>query len=140
MQTFGDQVFVLFFEDLAEDPRGTMRRLYDALEVDNRFADRFDPEPQNQYALPRNAAVRRLLGARRLVRGLVRGALREGIFKAVMTPAAKPEPDAESIRLLRQVYEPDVDALRTLLGRRLPDAWERRFPRPQEARAARTGS
>jgi hypothetical protein len=46
----------------------------------------------------------------------------------MMTPAPKPEPDPESVRMLRDVYEPHVVALQALLGRRLPQAWERRFP------------
>jgi hypothetical protein len=120
---------VLFFEELVADPRGTMRSLFRALEVDPEGADRFDPKPHNQYAQPRNAAIRRLLARRRLARGLIPAAVRRGVFKAVMTPAAKPEPDPESVRVLLEVYEPDVIALRALLGRRLPQAWERRFPR-----------
>ena len=135
MQTFGDQVF---FEDLAADPRGTMRRLYAALGVDAGFADRFNPKPQNQYALPRNAAVRRLLAGRRLARGLIPAALRQGLFNAVMTPAPKPEPDPESVRVLREVYEPDVATLQVVLGRRLPEAWERRFPGLRAASMARS--
>src|SRR5215212_3141968 len=138
MQSFGDRVTVLFFEDLAADPRGTMRRLYGALGVDPGFADSFDPKPQNQYALPRNAAVRRLLAGRRLARALIPPALRQGLFNAMMTPAPKPEPDPESVRLLREVYEPDVAALQALLGRRLPQAWERRFTGLRGASMARS--
>jgi hypothetical protein len=45
-----------------------------------------------------------------------------------MPPAEKPQPDPETVELLRETFEPDVVALRDLLGRRLPEAWERRFP------------
>lgn len=138
IQTFGDRVTVLFFEDLAADPRGTMRGLYATLGVEPGFADRFDPKPQNQYALPRNAAVKRLLAGRRLARGLVPSRLRQGLFNAMMTPAPKPEPDPESVRVLREVYEPDVAALQVLLDRRLPPAWERSFPGLRAASMARS--
>jgi hypothetical protein len=137
-QSFGGRVTVLFFEDLAADPRGTMRWLYGALGVDAGFAARFNPKPQNQYALPRNAAVKRLLAGRRLARGLIPAALRKGLFNAMMTPAPKPEPDPESVRVLREVYEPDVAALQALLGRPLPQAWERRFPGLRTASMARS--
>ena len=140
LQTFGDRVTVLFFEDLAADPRGTMRGLYGALGVDPGFADRFEPKPQNQYALPRNAAVKRLLAGRRLARGLMPSRLRQGLFNAMMTPAPKPEPDPESVRVLREVYEPDVAALQVLLDRRLPPAWERRFPGLRAVSMARSPS
>jgi Sulfotransferase family len=140
MRSFGDRVTVLFFENLAADPRGTMRGLYGALGVDAGFADRFDPKPQNQYAVPRNAAIKPLLAGRRLVRGLIPRGLRQGLFNAMMTPAPKPEPDPESVRMLREAYEPDVVALQALLGRRLPQAWERRFPGVRAASATHSPS
>ena len=132
METFPSRVFVLFFEELLADTRGVVRRLYEFLGVDPAFADRFDPRPHNQFAVPRHRALGRLLDSRRLVAGaraVVPLGVRDRITDVLARPADPPAPDPESVRLLREACGPDVVALAALLGRRLPAAWEQRFPR-----------
>ncbi len=53
--------------------------------------------------------------------------MRAAIYDVLTPRIPKPECDAESVRMLREVYEPDVRALRAVVGRPLHDAWERRF-------------
>jgi hypothetical protein len=131
LDTFGQRVFVLFFEDLAADTRGVVRRLFEFLDLDPTPVDRLELSPHNQYALPRNRAARRLLTSRRawrLASKTLPRSWRDPIWRGLVPVAEKPEPDPETVELLREVFEPDVVALRELLGRRLPEAWERRFP------------
>jgi hypothetical protein len=131
LDTFGQRVFVLFFEDLAADTRGVVRRLFEFLDLDPTAVDRLELSPHNQYALPRNRAARRLLASRRawrLASKTLPRSWRDPIWRGLVPVAEKPQPDPETVELLREVFEPDVVALRDLLGRRLPEAWERRFP------------
>ncbi len=128
LRKFGDDVFVLFFEELAKDPARVVRALYEFLDVDPSPADSLVAKPHNQFRAPRNRAVERLVRARRLGRAVIPRRARDRVFEAAMKPAKKPKPDPESIELLRNVFGPDVAALRELLGRDLPRAWERRFP------------
>jgi sulfotransferase family protein len=131
LEVFGERVFVLFFDDLVADTRGVVRRLFESLDLDPTPADRFNPTPRNQFALPRNRIAGRLARSRtagRLARSIVPRSWRDPVWRALMPPAEKPQPDPETVELLRETFEPDVVALRDLLGRRLPEAWERRFP------------
>lgn len=127
-QTFGDRVFLVFFEELVADPASVMGDLYRFLGVDPDVAEHLPGKAHNQFKLPRNRAVGRLLAARRLARAVLPAALQGPVAQATMKPARKPRPDRHSVERLRRVYEPDVAALRPLVGRRLPEAWERYFP------------
>jgi sulfotransferase family protein len=131
LDTFGERLFVLFFDDLVADPRAVVRSLFEFLDVDPSPADHFNLSPRNQFGLPRNRLVDRLVKSprtARVARAIVPRPWRDPIWRAVMPPAEKQEPDPETIDLLQRYFEPDVLALRDLLGRRLPEAWERRFP------------
>jgi hypothetical protein len=131
LDTFGDRVFVLFFDDLVADTRGVVRRLYEFLEIDPTVADRVDPRPHNSFALPRNSAVASLVHSRRALRAaraIVPHGLRDSIWRTLVPYTSRPDPDPESVEVLRRLYEPDVLDLRALLDRPLPEAWERRFP------------
>jgi hypothetical protein len=131
LDVFGGQVCVLFFEELVADPRRVVRRLFEFLELDPGPADHFDPVPHRPQKLARNPIARRVLRSGRafqVARAIVPRSWRDPIFRRLLSPTEKPEPDPETVELLKQVFEPDVLALRDLLGRRLPEAWERRFP------------
>jgi hypothetical protein len=131
LDTFGERVFVLFFDELVADTRGVVRRLYEFLDIDPTVADRVDPRPHNSFALPRNRAVANLVHSRRALRAaraIVPRRLRDSIWRTLVPYTSRPDPDPESVEVLRRLYEPDVLALRALLDRRLPEAWERRFP------------
>jgi hypothetical protein len=131
LDAFGEQVCVIFFEDLIADPRGVVRRLFKFLKLDPGPADHFDPVPHNAHSRARNPFARRVLRSGRafqVARAIVPASWRYPIFRRLLSSAEKPEPDPETVELLKRVFEPDVLALRDLLGRRLPEAWERRFP------------
>jgi hypothetical protein len=128
---FGERVFVLFFEDLVADTRSAVRELFQFLALDPSPADRLDPKPHNQFGRARNPLARRVLRSGRafwVARAVVPRSWRDPIFRALAPPAVKPEPNPETVDLLTEAFEPDVLALRDLMERRLPDAWERRFP------------
>lgn len=128
LEAFEGQLLVLFFEELVADPARVMAQLYRFLDVDPSFADQLPRKPHNQFRQPRNRLIGRLLAARRIARAIVPGPLQGRIAQATMKPVAKPRPDPDSVQRLCEIYEPDVAAVWRLLGRRLPAAWERRFP------------
>jgi Sulfotransferase family len=138
LETFGDRVFVLFFEELAANPRRTMRAVYRFLGVDHNFAERLNVAARNRFAMPRGELAGALIGSRpvrQAARRLVPPSLRDPIYSILLRPVDKPRPDPGTVRLLSEVFEGDVLALGELLGRPFPDAWERRFPRLAAVRA-----
>jgi hypothetical protein len=111
-----DHVLVLFFDELVGDVRGSMRTVFGFLGLDRSPADRIKPVAHFPFAVPRNAVARRLLG-RRAVRGL---AAFRGPRQRALMQHRKPELDAGTRALLREVYAPHDERLRALLGRSLP--------------------
>ena len=123
LETFGESVHVVVFEELATDARTEVRRLYGRLGVDAGFADGLDFAPQNEFALPKGRLAARLLSsepARRAARALVPLPVRGRIERAFLRGGPKPELDEATRVRLREVYAPDVDRLRGVLGRDLP--------------------
>jgi hypothetical protein len=111
-----DDVLVLFFEELVADVRGSIRAVFAFLGLDAAPADRIAPVAHFPFAVPRNELARRLLG-NRAVRGL---AAFRGPRQRALMQHRKPELDAATRRLLRDVYAPHDERLRALLGRALP--------------------
>lgn len=125
---FPGQVFVLFFEELAKQPAGVMTDLYAFLGVDPGFAESFEPKVHNQFKVPRNRAVERMMPARRLARAIIPAPARDRVAEAAMKSSKKPKPEPEAVARLCQTYRRDVERLRPLVGRPFPKAWEKRFP------------
>ncbi len=131
MKTFGHRVHVLFFESLASNPRQVMRDVYEFLDVAPDFAENLDVSAHNRFAMPRGAIAGKLIAsgaARRVARRMVPSVYRDRIYRALLRPVEKPQPEPEAVRLLTEAYDPDVLALAELLGCRFPAAWEHRFP------------
>jgi hypothetical protein len=131
IDSFGDRVIVLFFEELAADTRAAVRGLLVSLDLDPTFADRLDPTPHNPFVTARGRILRAFLTsqrARRAVRAVVPYRFRDSIYSRLVRAAPKPEPEPEAVRLLTCFYADQVMALPAMLGRPLPMAWERRFP------------
>ena len=127
LETFGDQVHMLFFEHLVRDTAATMRELYRLLDVDEEFAPALEPRAHNQFRVPRTRAVKRL--ARRAGGALAGACARPRADRGATTrPARSPNLTQKSVLALREAFGADVAALRKLVGRRLPKAWERQFP------------
>jgi hypothetical protein len=126
LESFGDSVYVLFFDDLVADTRAAVGGLYEWLGVDPTPAETLDPAPVFPFQLPRTAAAELALrapGVRKLGESIFRGPLRRPVQRLVFR-REKPPLDPEIRRLLREVYAPHDERLRRLLGRPLP--WDRR--------------
>lgn len=125
---FGDNVHVLFLEELSREPAATMREVFAFLGVDPGAADDLVVERRNEFRLPRGRFASRILRSARF-RGvaarLVPRRLRPSVEGALFARGARPAMSAESRALLADVYAPDEDALESILGRSLP--WKR-FP------------
>jgi hypothetical protein len=123
---FGDNVHVLFLEDLSREPTATMREVFAFLDVDPGAAEDLVVERRNEFRLPRGRLAGRILRSARL-RGvaarLVPRRLRPSIEGALLATGARPAMPAELRALLADVYASDEDLLQSILGRSLP--WKR---------------
>jgi hypothetical protein len=126
LDTFPGAVHVLFLEQLARDPRGEMRRVFDFLGVETSLANRIDARVHNAYALPRGRLARiaynstRVRAAARLIAPL---GLRLPADRLLLKRRPRSAMDSETETLLTELFAPDVDRLRALLGRDVP--WPR---------------
>lgn len=126
LDTFPGAVHVLFFEELASEPEGEVRRLFRFLEIDEDEAGSIDFEQHNPGGTARGGVARGLLSSRsahRLARQLVPARLRWRVMRVLTTRGERrtaPEPILER---LTDLFRDDVAALEHLLGRKTP--WER---------------
>jgi Sulfotransferase domain len=68
LEEFGDDVHVVFFDDLTTDPRTLVRRLCDWLRIDTTIVDRFDYSARNVTMHPRSPTIARtVFGAKRAI-------------------------------------------------------------------------
>jgi hypothetical protein len=121
---FDGNVAVLFYEELAADARGELRKVLEFVGVDPTFAETASMDVQNPFSVPRNAVFRRLFRsprARRAGRALVPLVHRASVSTALVKPAPKPEMDAAARNALVDLFEPERERLRELLGR--PVTW-----------------
>lgn len=121
--TFPGSVHILFFEELAADTRGSVRSIYEFLDIDPGFAERFDPEIRNPTSLPRNALARSIYSSRRLRRigrALVPQRLHARVESALLEGASPPPIDPEVRELLRERFQADREHLESVLGRTVP--------------------
>jgi Sulfotransferase family len=115
-------VLVLFLDELAADVRGTMRRVFERLDLDPEPAESIDPVAHFPFHAPRNgaaAAALRVPGARRIGDAVLSGRMRSFVERAIFR-YEKPPLDPETRALLRRVYAPHDRRLEELLGARLP--------------------
>lgn len=103
LDEFGDDVDIVFFDDLATDPSGLVRRLCEWLGIDTTVAGSFDYSARNVTAHPRSTTVARtVFGAKRTIdrwiprrlgiRATVRSAylrLNAGRFKEQLDPKTR---------------------------------------------------
>ncbi len=127
MEAFKPQrVKLLMFEDFRRDPGSVLLELADFLGLDPRPFSAIDTSRKyNSYAAPRNQFLRRVAGAkfsRILGQHLMPHWLGASIFERFfLRQAPKPAPDPRARELLCSLYEPELDRLEALLGRRLPE-------------------
>jgi hypothetical protein len=125
LDLFGENVLVIFFEELFADVRTGLKEVFRFLGVDEGFADQVDVSPQNSYRGPLNAlgqtAYRAYRGevvrawGRRLVPRSARAYVKDSILRR-----QKPQIDPETEKLLRDVYRDEPECLSRMLGRRVP--------------------
>jgi hypothetical protein len=120
LDTFGDAVHVLFFEELAEDARRETRRIFEFLDLKADVADQLDAAAHNPFALPRNQAARIVHNSQRIraaARAVVPLGLRLRMVNLLLKQPPKPEMEPEAQELLAAHFAPDVERLRGVLGR-----------------------
>jgi hypothetical protein len=118
-----ERVHVLFVEELRQDVRGELRRLYEFAGVEPGFADEVDTTPRNSYGIPRNRLTRRLYRSTRLrssVRRIVPTAVEHHVERSLLTVERDGEVDPAALARIRAVYEHDIPRLERLLGRSVP--------------------
>jgi hypothetical protein len=126
LDAFGDNVHVLFLEELTRDPAGTLRKVFEFLEVDDDVADRVVTEHRNAFKLPRGrvaASVVQSVRLRRVARSLIPENLRPRLESILLSRDGQASMTAATREVLEGVYLTDADALRRILGRPLP--WAR---------------
>lgn len=121
---FGErQVEILVFEEFIDDPVAAVKSVFSFLGVDARRAEDIQTAVHNPYTRPRNRLVAQLLGSalsRRIGRILLSRKGRRWARGLLLLRDEKPPLDESSRDLLVEVFERDVRACETLLGRRLP--------------------
>jgi Sulfotransferase domain len=113
LEGFGANVHVLFFEELAADPRGEVRRIFEFLEVDPNVAEEIEVTIENRSYVPRRGA-RRILGSR------ARAALPDRVkstLDRLLLRSSQPVLPPEARRLLDEVYSGEREQLRSILRR-----------------------
>jgi hypothetical protein len=123
LETFGDRVLVLLFEELTVETRTAMRRTFEFLGVDADVADRVRLPVRNAGSLPRNPLFRRLYRSARVRaagRRVVPASLQPPLERVLLRRGGFPPMDPEARRLLEEFYAPEGPALERLLGRALP--------------------
>jgi len=116
LEAFGANVHVLFFEKLASDPRGEVRRIFEFLEVDPDVAEEIQVTIENRSFLPRRGA-RRILGSR------ARAALPDRVksmLDRLLLRRSQPVLPPEARRPLDEVYSGEREELRSILRREPP--------------------
>jgi hypothetical protein len=122
VRLFGDNLHILFFDELVADPRNEVRKIFDFLDIDAGVADEIEVGARNASVAPRNSVTRRLLGFR-AVRAFGRAVVPQALHPRVESVFRKgrvPELEAEARELLEVTYSADQERLEALLGRQPP--------------------
>ena len=121
LQTFPGRVHVLIYEELAQDTRGEVDRLFSFLGVEP-LAGRIDLTPLKRGAAPRNALARTLYSPR--LRAAARAVVPPQFHARIENVALSQEPadelDPEARQILADFFAPEREPLEALLGRELP--------------------
>ena len=107
LDTFGDNLHIVFFEDMLQNTREVLRNLFCFLDIDCNIAGDLTLAHENRFALPRGPA-RLLIGSapvRRIARLLVPTTLRPWVERlSVREGAAKPPIEPETRILLARGF------------------------------------
>jgi hypothetical protein len=124
LQTFPGRVHVLVFEELADDTRREVDRVFEFLGVAP-IAEQLDLTPLKRSAAPRNALARSLYSTRlrSAARAVVPPQFHARIENAALSREYAGELEPEARRILAEFFAPEREPLERLLGRSLP--WPR---------------
>lgn len=120
-KVFGrEHVLVIFFDDLAHNPRVELQKIFRFLGLSGEDASGIDVSTRhNEFAMPRNKLARYLIAnsflrklGRRFVPPSVRGYVRNHIL---LKTTEKPEIDSDSRMFLEKIYRAEVEKLSKLL-------------------------
>lgn len=144
LESFGpEQVKIVLFDDVKQNPRATLLEIAKFLDLDPEPMNRIDAaEARNGYRAPRGRWAQHLAGNRlsRIIgETIMPRRLGRFIFEhLLLKPSAKPPMDPRARQLLLELYEPEMDRLETMLGRKMPElrrSWSL-AERPQGAPSA----
>jgi len=122
LDTFGDAVFALVFEELRDEPQREVASILEFLGLRADAAYGVPLNAHNVFALPRGPVARMLMAsprARAVGRKLFPEPVRTGVERLVLERGRKPRLDEELRARLRDAFEPDRVSLERLLGRPL---------------------
>jgi len=119
LEVFGhSKMLILFFEDLTNNPRDLLQRVAKFLEIDETPVMNIKLSVENPGGMPRNEIARGLFLMRKKVPWTVfplPKSWKRQIRRAVLS-GSKPPIDQSTIDYLRQIFEPDLEELRSILG------------------------
>lgn len=127
LETFGQNVHVVFFEEMTRDPTATLGGVFAFLGVDRDVTHRLVVERRNAFQLPRGRMAGSIIHSRSLRaagRRIVPRGFRPRLEEALLASREKPLIEPGVRRLLEGAYSSDCEALERILGRQLP--WSRR--------------
>lgn len=122
--TFGENLHVIFFEELTTDPAGVLDQVIAFLKLDRGLPNPAELPHLNESTVPRGELTRKLLGnpsLRRLARAIFPPRARPALRSALVSARRLPPMDDETNTLLAREYEAEPDAIAQLFGRR--PAW-----------------
>lgn len=126
LDLFGDNVRVLFLEELSREPAGTMRGVFDFLRIAPEAAGQLVVERRNAVHFPRGRVASRILRSqptRRAAASLVPLRLRPRLERLLLTSPPRQAMDADLRAQLADLYQSDEETLESILQRPLP--WRR---------------
>lgn len=128
IDTFGrGRVSVLLLDDLSINPSGTMNRITEHLGIEPFQTNHTWRSGSNQFKMPRPGLRSAFRVAHRVLKNekverVIPGFVNEWLRSSpLLYERRRPFLDAESQRLLQEIFEPDVNKLEDLLERKLPE-------------------
>ena len=123
-----EQVLVVSFQKLQDQPADVLGEICDFLGVDGGAVNDIDTDrASNPYMQPSNRLFGKLLSSNILtsfgLKIIPRPLLQKIRYGLLLKPGEKPELDAETRRLLTEIYEPEVGRLEELLNRDFASLW-----------------
>jgi len=131
-----ESIFVLFYDELKQDPANFVRKIYSFLDVDSDFT----PPSLHKIVLPAReprsyftshlaykvGLLFRKIGLANLVGAIKRNPLFESLFYHPLQQ--KPEISDEIKHELRRHFQKDYDKLSEMIGQKIPEAWLKESP------------